>query len=857
MNNLLINDMNDCFKDLFVRPDYDHSTVQVSLTAPRGCQTGRWEIWDGDAVVSSGSFHCMPGEGINFFAPLENFKFWHVHSPYLYDFKMVCETSDGTVCKTLRFGMRKFHIEGTELFVNNEKFYIRGVIRGREAHDHPNLAGLSTYEFYAKYMRMMKLYGFNFIRFHSKIPPAECFQAADELGILIHVEMRKYFGKYQKERSKMADAGDLLNRDEWKEMVKQLRNNTSLMIYCMGNEITHPGLNPVCDEFYRMTKELDPTRFFLDTCAHGEFDRNSVDLDVQHMSYFFPFGHSYDMFENTQNWIISGSAKGVPMIEADDTDNWNWKVLRRVPSPRPVLAHEICHYVGLRDLGGLESKFDAHCPEKKPWWIGELKKMIRLKGHAAQYERMREASERFQSVCWKIGLEAARRSKVINGFHFLQFCDTDLYENSNGIVDCFDDQKGVDQTAFRRFNDDTVLLADLPRRTFYEDEKIEIMVMVSHFSFEITGIADFSFMLTGADGAATLAGGLKSVDLSERGRREISQIILKMPKTDTAKEFCLSMKLTAADGSYVIDNSWQLWVFPDRPAALPAFEADVLLDDLALQVRYPQIRRSNDAKLKIANRFSKELLDHVAAGGDAWVMYRVPVTRDRKVRAEKEKYYLPAVWDRFKGVIWDRGHNCGAFMRESGLFDRFPSDGFLNMQFLGLVDDADKIILDDFPVKLEPIMEGVDRAVRDRFDVFNFQLSELQPSYTLRKFAYLFELKVGQGRLFVSGFNFTGLNRNIPEASGMFEAIIRYMQSDDFSPSTEIAPERLADWLLEKGRGPIVKERRMTQYWQLDEEPLESRKYWDEALEYIGEEVKQEDLWKQIADDKLKMSVQQ
>ena len=50
---------------------------------------------------------------------------------------------------------------------------------------------------------------------------------------------------------------------------------------------------------------------------------------------------------------------------------------------------------------------------------------------------------------------------------------------------------------------------------------------------------------------------------------------------------------------------------------------------------------------------------------------------------------------------------------------------------------------------------------------------------------------------------------------------------------------------------PIVKERRMTQYWQLDEEPLESLKYWNEALAYIGEEVKEQDVWLKAQANKL------
>jgi len=219
----------------------------------------------------------------------------------------------------------------------------------------------------------------------------------------------------------------------------------------------------------------------------------------------------------------------------------------------------------------------------------------------------------------------------------------------------------------------------------------------------------------------------------------------------------------------------------------------------------------------------------------------VPETRARARPAEKETYYLPATWDRFKAVIWDRGTNCGAFIREHPLMRDFPHDGCMNLQFHALVNDCDKIVLDDFPCEVEPIMQGVDKAVRDRFDVYTYKLPEFQPKWTLRKFAYLFELGVGKGRLFVTGFNFTGLNHNVPETCAMFETIIRYVTSGAFQPAAEISPRELEQYLIEKGKAPRIKERRMTQFWQLDDQPLELRKYWRESLEYLGEKPLQPD----------------
>ena len=839
--------MTELLPDLFVRPDYDNARAIVTFTAPRSCTVTDWAVLDGDNVITSGVVQSKAGAETSFVAEMGDFKPWNVNTPHLYILRLRL-TLDGRQTEVLQdFGMVQMRVTRDDLFVNNEKCFLRGHIRGREAHEHPNLAKLPPEEYYAKNIRMAKRYGFNFIRFHSRIPPEECFRMADRLGIFIHIEMRKYYGKYQKERQTMLMGGRLLDADEWTEMVLRLRNHPSLMVYCMGNEIDHPGRNPVCKEFYDLTKKLDPTRFFLDTCSRGEFDRESVDLDVQHMSYFYPFGHSYNMYEDTQNWLIYGSCTGLPLTAQDAEDDYTWKLMRRIPSPRPVLAHEICHYAGLRDVYALDKKFQQHGAEK-PWWIDELKKLIKLKGREKGYQKLLEASKRFQMLSWKLGIEGARRSSLLSGFHLLQFADTDRYENSNGIVDCFDDAHGVDENEFLKFNGDTALLADLPRRTFFEKEAVLIPVMVSHFSAEMSGLADLSFSVESRDGKAiAMRGKLEQIDLNERGLREVAQLRLRWPETARPEALTLRLTLAAQDGSYTIENSWHLWLYPNRPHELPPLKATIALDEVHPAARYPQIEHSGalgkPEQLIITHRFTGPVFEHLAAGGDVLMLYRVPATRDRKTRAEKEKYYLPATWDRFKAVIWDRGHNCGAFMRPSAALNGFPHDGFLDLQFHALVDDCDKIILDDFPVPVAPIMEGVDKASRDRFDVYNYHFSELQPAYTMRKFGYLFELKVGKGRLLVTGLNFTGLNTNVPETCAMFESIIRWVTSGAFAPRTEISVEKLEQWLLEKGEGPIVKERRMTQFWQLDEEPLESKAYWNESIEYLDDKPAEPDLW--------------
>lgn len=99
-------------------------------------------------------------------------------------------------------------------------------------------------------------------------------------------------------------------------------------------------------------------------------------------------------------------------------------------------------------------------------------------------------------------------------------------------------------------------------------------------------------------------------------------------------------------------------------------------------------------------------------------------------------------------------------------------------------------------------------------------------------------IKVGKGRLFVSAFNFTGLNDDQPEACAMFESLMKYVNSNEFAPKAEMSIDALKSYLEKKGTEPRLQERKMTQYWQLNAEPLESARYWKESELYIAGTLK-------------------
>jgi hypothetical protein len=81
---------------------------------------------------------------------------------------------------------------------------------------------------------------------------------------------------------------------------------------------------------------------------------------------------------------------------------------------------------------------------------------------------------------------------------------------------------------------------------------------------------------------------------------------------------------------------------------------------------------------------------------------------------------------------------------------------------------ADAIQLDSLPVELKPIVRIIDDWV------------------TNRRLALLFEAKVGNGKLLVSGTDLVNNLENRPEARQLLFSLKSYMKSEKFQPQTSL-----------------------------------------------------------------------
>lgn len=785
-----------------------------------------WHIKDETGTILLDGKENVQGGKI-FFSAKFSAKAWSVESPNLYCFeaKLTFDDNSGEEVSDC-FGFRYFDCDEKNIYLNGYPFYMRAYIRGAAAHEHQNNCNLSEYEFYKKNIMMAKSYGFNTIRFHSVVPPEECFRAADELGILIHIEMRADKQVYDNLEEMRYGKNNFVTDEELIQIINSLYNHPSFMVYCVGNEIRQPGKKPRIKEIRELIKKHDPNRLFIDTCAHGEYDRDYVDFDVQHMGYFFPYGKHADMFENTDNLLCFGSVSDNEMI----AEYGSGKIRRAISFSRPLIAHEVCHYTSWRDFYALKKKFEKyHRP--LPWWVDEEIKMIEAKGYDKNFNDTLQITKDYQFRCWKTALESIRASELLSGFHMLQFADTDKYENSNGIVDCFDDPHGILPEEFRKFNSDSVILARLTKQIFSCGENVKIPILFSQYMINPPASATFKYKLFDTEGKNYSEGVMENMDTSKSGLYKMCGLDLIMPSVTKPHKMILSCSLSFVDDT-MCENTWELWVFP---------QADKLSLDANNNMQASYLNRvcnfNTDAKLTITDKLDDDLFTMLEDGKDVLLLYRADWTRHLlNKEMEPPKYAFRAIWERYKGVIWDRGTiNGGPDNKEVLNRYGFVTDGQINFQYYPLIEDCDKIILDEFPVKADVLVGGLDKCSRDRFDPQIFKLPELMYDRTMRRFGYVFTLRVGNGRLMVAGFNFTGVDTNNPASCAMLNTLVNYCNSDEFTPKSHISVTELKEYLIKSASSGPQKERMMTQYWQLDAEPVESMQYWEGAERYLKE----------------------
>ncbi len=193
---------------------------------------------------------------------VESPKLWSVASPTLYVAKSELYLGDELKdCYSTRFGIRTIEIIPEKgLFINGVATKFKGVCNH---HDLGPLGAAVNDAAIRRQIRLLKDMGCNAIRTSHNMPAPELVEACDEMGMML---MPESFDEWR--TAKLAN-GYHNHFDEWAErdivnLVHHYRNNPSVVMWCIGNEVPDQGdliYGPKLSRFLQdICHREDPTR---------------------------------------------------------------------------------------------------------------------------------------------------------------------------------------------------------------------------------------------------------------------------------------------------------------------------------------------------------------------------------------------------------------------------------------------------------------------------------------------------------------------------------------------------------------------------------------------------------------------
>ena len=204
--------------------------------------------------------------------PVKKMKTWSPENPFLYDVELRVIDKTGNVVDEVKSyaGMRKVHIEGKKIYLNNQPYYQRLVLDQGFYPD--GIWTAPSDEALKKDIQLSMEAGFNGARLHQKVFEERFYYWADKLGYLTWGEA----SSWGMDCNDIETARNFIT--EWTEIVERDRNHPSILIWTPTNEefwpdrVQYPRL---MQDLYKLTKAIDPTRPF-----HGTSGGSHIATDI-------------------------------------------------------------------------------------------------------------------------------------------------------------------------------------------------------------------------------------------------------------------------------------------------------------------------------------------------------------------------------------------------------------------------------------------------------------------------------------------------------------------------------------------------------------------------------------------------
>ncbi len=432
----------------------------------------------------------------------------------------------------------------------------------------------------------------------------------------------------------------------------------------------------------------------------------------------------------------------------------------------PVVKHEFGdYYCSLPDI----SLTDRFTGVFLPGWLKAKTAWVSEHALGGQYPTYVRNSQRLQQLGRKFQIERIRKRQDITGYHYWLIVDFpggtgegDSWEE--GWFDYFWQPKGIEPADGQAINAAVLPLieTDVADRNLWNDAPRPVDIVVSNYGDRDLSGARLSWSIV-ADGTPTAQGTVAiNQPMGKVGR--VATIDIPAAPADRARKLDLVIDVGGAR-----PNTWSFWTYPrEGRLARSGMPIRSAVKWAGITRLYPFIEDARGLSagqgLLVTPALDAAAMAHLEAGGRVWVMSERSRSQERP-----EVSFFPAA-----------GGALGTVVAAHPALEGFPHDGFADLQFYNLIDGATPLALDRWPAALEPIVGGI-----------RTKAGFLAKTKDLSRVGYVFEAKVGAGRLLVSTLRFRDhFDEAYPGALYLFDRLLRYASGPQFAPAVDVTADQ-------------------------------------------------------------------
>ena len=674
--------------------------------------------------------------------PQDNILPWDEFHPNLY--QITVRAGDDVYQST--FGLRNIGINGRQFTINGRPLFLRGTLDNCcfPLTGYPPTEVEPWRDIFIK----CKEYGLNHVRFHSYCPPEAAFQAADEVGIYLQPEGPSWPNHGVKLRRGQVIDEYLLA--ETCRIIDEYGHHPSFVMMAAGNEPAGDWVS-YCNDWVRLMHQYDSTKVYCGASVGG--------------------GWAWD---NGSEYHVKAGARGLdwdrhaPQSMDDYYTQIEFPRNYNLPTPNnsPIVAHEQGQWCAFPDLDEVSQYTGAY----KAGNFDIFRHLLERGGMASQARKFLMASGRLQTLCYKYEIERNLRTPDYSGFQLLGLND---YSGQGtalvGPLNVFWREKGyVNAAQWREFCNSLVVLAQFPRFVYTTADTLRVPISVTNALYGDLMPCPTVWQIWQND-SCFFASDTLTVCPIPIGKNNALGTIVK-PLSAVTKATKMTLRVIVGN---TVQNHWDFWVYPD------SLEMNVESLEYATapegNAATPNAVASSTlytlhSKLTIADTLTDEAIATLRAGGTVLITAAGKVTLGSDVK----QTYLPVFWN----TSWFKmrpPHTTGAYIDKSHPLFRydFPTDDWANLNWWELLNRAQVMNLMELPAAYQPPIQPIDTW------------------HVSRKLGMLIEARVLGGRLLMTTMDITSDLQHRHVARQMRQAILRYMQSDDFLPAIELDVETI------------------------------------------------------------------